>query len=167
MPVRWSQLRSIVVPIGCGGLLLLWEGALHDFSPAPISSSAASSQGATAPPAQAPPNLETSDAVESGARLFRENCVQCHGAPGVPAVVQGLKPAPPNLLAAGRRNDPAEIFLKVKDGIAGTAMPAFGDILSDESRWSLAAFLHHSRGISAGAFDALGKAKAETGSAGH
>jgi mono/diheme cytochrome c family protein len=167
MPVRWSQLRSIIVPIGCGGLLFFCEGAIHDFSLAPISSSAASSQGATAPPAQVPPNLETPDAVQSGARLFRENCVQCHGAPGVPPVVQGLKPAPPNLLAAGRRNDPAEVFLKVTNGIAGTAMPAFGNILSDESRRRLAAFLHHSRAISAGAFEALGKSKAETGLESH
>lgn len=167
MRVRWSQLRSIVVLIGCGGLLFFCEGALHDFSLAPLSSSAASSQGATAPSAQIPPNLETPDAVQSGARLFRENCVQCHGAPGVPAVVLGLKPAPPNLLAAGRRNDPAEVFLKVKNGIAGTAMPAFGDTLSDENRWSLAAFLHYSRGISADAFDALGKAKAESGLESH
>ena len=72
-----------------------------------------------------------------------------------------MNPAPPNLLLAGRRNDPAEVFPKVKNGIPGTAMPAWGDQLPDQSIWSLAAFLHHSRGISAADFDALSTAKAD------
>jgi len=45
-------------------------------------------------------------------------------------------------------------------------MPAFGNTLSDQSRRSLAAFLHHSRGISASAFDALSEAKVDTGQQG-
>jgi mono/diheme cytochrome c family protein len=109
---------------------------------------------------QVPENLETSPAVQAGAHLFQGNCVQCHGAPGIAAAVQGLNPAAPDLLLAGRRNDPAEVYLKIKNGIPGTAMPAWGDLLSDESVWSLAAFLHHSRGISVDAYDALAIAAA-------
>ncbi|SEF10358.1 Cytochrome C oxidase, cbb3-type, subunit III [Rhizobiales bacterium GAS191] len=108
-----------------------------------------------------PANLETPRTVLIGAHLFRANCVACHGAPGVASFVLGLTPAPPNLLAAGRRNDPTEVFLKIKGGVAGTAMPAFGDALPEQSLWSLAAFLHHSRGISASDFDALSAAKAD------
>jgi mono/diheme cytochrome c family protein len=112
---------------------------------------------------QIPPNLETPQAIQVGAPLFRENCVPCHGAPGIGPVVQGLTPAPPNLLAAGRRNDPAEVFSKIKNGIAGTAMPAFRNSLPDQAIWSLAAFLHSSRGISADAFNALSGPEADAG----
>jgi mono/diheme cytochrome c family protein len=76
------------------------------------------------------------------------------------AAVQGLDPAPPNLLLAGRRNDPAEVFPKIKNGIPNTAMAAWGDQLSDQDIWTLAAFLHHSRGISQEGFDALSTAEA-------
>ncbi|WP_254016572.1 c-type cytochrome [Mesorhizobium escarrei] len=114
-----------------------------------------------------PENLETPQAEQTGAHLFRENCVQCHGAPGIAATVQGMTPAPPNLLRTGRRNDPAEVFSKIKNGIPGTAMPAWGDQIPDQSIWALAAFLHHYRGISADAFDALSTTEAEPGEGTH
>jgi mono/diheme cytochrome c family protein len=116
-----------------------------------------------APRAKVPANLETPSAEQAGAHLFLDNCVSCHGAPGTAPSVQGLVPAAPNLLLAGRRNDPAEVFSKVKNGIRGTAMPAWGDQLPDQSIWALAAFLHHSRGISADAFHALSTVKADPG----
>ena len=106
---------------------------------------------------QVPANLENQQSEQRGAQLFRQNCVQCHGAPGIAEPVRGLVPPPPDLLRAGRRNDPAEIFPKIKNGIPATAMPAWGDQLSDQDIWALAAFLHHSRGISASDFDTLSK----------
>src|SRR5690349_10373766 len=115
---------------------------------------------------QAPPDLEEQENVRSGARLFRENCVVCHGAPGTPPsnASRGLQPSPPNLLRAGRRNDPVEVFRTVKNGIKLTAMPAFGDMLSDQEIWALAAFLHRSRGIAAPDFQTLsGIEPAKTG----
>jgi mono/diheme cytochrome c family protein len=102
-----------------------------------------------------PADLETPQAVQAGAHLFRENCVICHGAPGIAPSVQGLTPPPPNLLAAHRRNEPADVSHKVQDGIPGTAMRSFRGELSDQSIWEIAAFLHHSRGIVAPAFAAL------------
>jgi mono/diheme cytochrome c family protein len=74
-----------------------------------------------------------------------------------------MNPAPPNLLLAGRRNDPAEVLPKIKNGVPGTAMPAWGAQLPDRSLWALAAFLHQSRGIQAGAFVALSMTKANAG----
>jgi mono/diheme cytochrome c family protein len=171
MLVRWSWAFGIIfIAISGGGLLFFHEGGFHASSLAPISSGTAASQSAPAPssvpaaitPAQVLASAETPQAVQTEAHLFRENCIQCHGAPGVAALVLGLTPAPPNLLAAGRRNDPAEVFRKVTNGIAGAGMPPFGNVLSDQSRRSLAAFLHHSRGISASAFDALSTAKVDT-----
>jgi mono/diheme cytochrome c family protein len=176
MLVRLSRVLGIVVlAIGFGGVLFLYVNWHEATSRVPIDLSVAFAPHTAKPdpaPAAAgqvhvPANLDTPSAVQAGAHLFRENCVQCHGAPGLTALVQGLTPAPPNLLAAGRRNDPAEVFLKIRSGIAGTAMPAFGSELPDQSLWSLAAFLHHSRGISATAFDALSTAKADAGQGDH
>lgn len=109
---------------------------------------------------QVPANLETPQAVQAGAHQFRETCVRCHGAPGIAPSITGLSPAPPELLAAHRRNEPVDVFGKVKNGIAGTAMPAFRGSLSDDSIWNIAAFLHHSRGITMDAFAALTAANA-------
>jgi len=115
MLVRWSPAFGIIlIAISGGGLLFFHEGAFHASSLAPISSGVAASQSATAAafvpaattPAQVLASAETSQAVQKGAHLFRESCVQCHGAPGVPALVLGLTPAPPNLLAAGGGTTP-------------------------------------------------------------
>jgi mono/diheme cytochrome c family protein len=115
---------------------------------------------------QPPPDLETPENVRSGARLFRDNCVVCHGAPGMgpSEASRDLRPSPPNLLRAGRRNDPTEVFLTVRRGIRGTAMPAFAGILPDEQIWSVAAFLHKSRGITASDLRQL--SRSEPGKAG-
>jgi mono/diheme cytochrome c family protein len=170
MSGRLFQFTGIVVPaIAVAAALYLYVDGDEASSGVTIgSSSAARAEIGTAnqpPPAggqtQVPADLETPAAIQAGARLFRENCVQCHGAPGGPSPVQGLSPSPPFLLAAGRRNTPAEVFARVKNGIAGTAMPAFASLLPEESIWALAAFLHHSRGISAADFDALSPTRAD------
>lgn len=151
MLVRLLQtLGTAIIAVAFGGLFFLY---LNESDAAVVTVARA----ATAQ-VQVPADLETPGAVQAGAHLFRQNCVSCHGAPDIAPSVQGLTPAPPNLLAAGRRNDPAEVFSKVKNGIRGTAMPAWGDQISDQSIWALAAFLHHSRGISVADFDALSAA---------
>ncbi len=106
---------------------------------------------------QAPSDLERPENVRSGARFFRDNCAVCHGAPGMQPsnISQGLLPSPPDLLRAGRRNDPVEVFWIAKNGVNMTGMPAFGKTLSDGQIWAMAAFLHKSRGIAAQDFQTL------------
>jgi mono/diheme cytochrome c family protein len=154
-----------------GGLIFNYSGLDEAFAMSPqvavvaeiprLAESVAYQEGL-----QLPSDLETPNNVRSGARLFRENCVVCHGAPGMPRSdsAQELRPSPPDLLRAGRRNDPAEVFLTIRNGVKTTAMPAFGEILPDEEIWTLAAFLHASRGIAAQEFQALsGAGPAKTG----
>src|SRR3954454_24704307 len=66
-----------------------------------------------------PADLESAEAVQSGARFYSQNCVICHGAPGqdFTAIAQGFNPEPPDILDAKRRNDPAEVFWIVKNGV--------------------------------------------------
>ena len=152
----FKTLGIAIIAIAFGGLSFLF---LKGSDPA-------AARAATAQ-VLVPADIETPEAVQAGAHLFRQNCVSCHGAPGIAPSVQGMTPAPPNLLAAGRRNDPAEVFSKVKNGIRGTAMPAWGDQISDQSIWALAAFLHHSRGISVADFDALSAGETAAGQDSH
>jgi mono/diheme cytochrome c family protein len=110
---------------------------------------------AHAQPAAAAP--QSPQAMQHAAALFQQNCVACHGAPGIAAVVQGLTPAPPNLFLANRRNTPAETVTKVTNGIPGSAMPAFSGRLSAQDIQQIAVFLHDARGMTPDRFAALVK----------
>ena len=177
MLVRLIQALGIaIVAIAAAGLSCLYMSGSHASALVPIAMTGARAPQTAIPytvaamataPVKVPANLETPSAELTGAHLFRQSCVQCHGAPGIAATVQGMTPAPPNLLLAGRRNDPAEVFSKIKNGIPGTAMPAWGNRIPDQSIWTLAAFLHHSRGITAEAFDALSTAEVKPGEGTH
>ena len=92
----------------------------------------------------APPrDLDDARRVRAGAATYRDQCVQCHGAPGVSPepMAFGLTPAPANLLAAGRTWQPGEIFWVVKHGIKMTGMPAWVYRLNDDVVWEVVAFV--------------------------
>lgn len=78
-----------------------------------------------------------------GASLYRTWCAQCHGPDGAGdgPLAAGLDPPPPDLtdpaLAAAT---PLEFFRKINVGVAGTAMPGFGQKLSLDDRWGLALY---------------------------
>jgi mono/diheme cytochrome c family protein len=104
-----------------------------------------------------PPGLETPQAVKTGAQIYGQECVYCHGAPGEEAtgLAKGLNPQPPVLLASERQNLPNESFWVIKNGIRMTGMPAWGKSYSDEKIWNLAAFLHQKRGLGAEEYKTL------------
>lgn len=92
---------------------------------------------------RAPAGLDDPARVRAGAAHFVAHCVQCHGAPGVSpdALAFGLRPAPANLLPAGRDWQPAELFWVVKNGIKMSGMPAWAYRLDDDEIWAVVAFL--------------------------
>jgi mono/diheme cytochrome c family protein len=82
----------------------------------------------------------------AGARVYREQCVVCHGAPGVEhtPIAKGMFPDPPELFEMRDMvtDDPdGETYWKVTNGIRLTGMPAFGKTLSDTQRWQLTTLL--------------------------
>lgn len=86
--------------------------------------------------------------LTEGVHLFAQNCAVCHGnAAGDAAaspIAKGLYQKPPQLASEGVEDDPeGESFWKIKHGIRLTGMPSFGDVLSDQQIWTLAAFLKH------------------------
>ena len=88
------------------------------------------------------PMPETAPSLTRGAVLYARDCVACHGdlGAGNGPLAAGMEPPPANLtdLEALRTVPPVEFFRKVNVGVAGTAMPAFGDSLNLYDRWSVA-----------------------------
>ena len=69
----------------------------------------------------------------------------CHGAAGKGdgPCAAGLNPRPADFcqhMAPGKHTD-GQVFLWIKDGFPGTAMPAWGRRLSDEQIWQLVIYL--------------------------
>ncbi len=90
---------------------------------------------------------------ENGEKLYAERCVLCHGADG-----DGLGPAqeylnpPPRDFTFGMYkmkstafddiipND-EDLMRMIRDGMPGTAMPGWSDVLSDQEIWDLVAYI--------------------------
>ena len=97
-----------------------------------------------------PPGLDAAEMIQAGGHLFAQNCVVCHGGPGLKAtnIRQGLNPAPPDLFRAGRKPSMAETFRFIKYGVKMTAMPGFAGTQTDEKIWQLVAFVQKAPGMS-------------------
>lgn len=89
------------------------------------------------------PDLEQPGQIKRGLALYREHCVQCHGAPGVAPqpFALGMTPAPANLVYTAREWRPAEIFWVVKEGIKMTGMPAWKHRMTDHDIWAIVSLM--------------------------
>ncbi|MBZ5680403.1 MAG: cytochrome c [Acidobacteriia bacterium] len=87
-----------------------------------------------------PPGDET---LIAGGKLYLNDCVGCHGAPGKPPSEFGATfyPPAPQLARSGTRYSEGEIFWIAKHGIQRTGMAAQGSSYSDQELWSMAAFI--------------------------
>ena len=87
-----------------------------------------------------PTNDET---LIAGGKLYLNDCVGCHGAPGKPASDFGATfyPPAPQLARDGTRYSEAEIYWVAKHGIRRTGMSAQGPYYSDQKLWLLAGFI--------------------------
>jgi mono/diheme cytochrome c family protein len=92
------------------------------------------------------PIAKDAGAIARGMTHYRENCLPCHGAPGIePAEFhEGLNPSPPDIDAPALQHDTdAELFWVIKNGIRMTGMPAFGGNHKDEEIRDIVAFVRH------------------------
>jgi mono/diheme cytochrome c family protein len=81
----------------------------------------------------------------AGQRLYADHCAVCHGASGKGdgPLAAGLTPRPVDLtqhMVPGKHTD-GQVFLWIKQGFPGTAMPAWGDRLDDQRIWQIVAYL--------------------------
>ena len=102
-------------------------------------------------------------AITLGFGHYRENCIICHGAPGVPGaeLSKGLNPSAPSLGKGEKDTPDGELFWFIKHGVRMTPMPAWGPTHSDEEIWAIAAFIRHLPDLSAQERDALRSATEE------
>jgi mono/diheme cytochrome c family protein len=88
----------------------------------------------------------TPETLRGGLAHFRENCVVCHGAPGVDPgeIGQGLNPGAPDLtLPRVQGRSDGQLYWIVDEGIRMSGMPAFGVTHGENELWQIVAFLRH------------------------
>jgi mono/diheme cytochrome c family protein len=83
--------------------------------------------------------------LAAGRQLYRANCASCHGANGTGegVIAAGMNPRPADFtqhMVPGKHTD-GQAFLWIKGGVPGTAMPAWGERLSEEQIWQLIIYL--------------------------
>lgn len=90
------------------------------------------------------PQPEDDESLIAGGKLYLNDCVGCHGAPGKPPSDFGATfyPPAPQLARDGTPYSEAQIFWVAKHGIRRTGMSAQGPYYSDQKLWLLAGFIH-------------------------
>jgi mono/diheme cytochrome c family protein len=90
------------------------------------------------------PPLDDATRRVRGAALFRDHCVQCHGAPGVAQadIGKSMQPVPGPLVDALQRWRPREIYWITRHGIKMSGMPAWQFRLDDDALWDVVAFVN-------------------------
>jgi mono/diheme cytochrome c family protein len=97
-------------------------------------------------PARQNPVAASPESLREGLSNYHENCVGCHGAPGVDALEygEGLNPPAPDLtLPRVQRRPDGELYWIVANGIRMTGMPAFGPSHKEQEIWKIVLFLRH------------------------
>ncbi len=90
-----------------------------------------------------PPPLDGEQMIRRGAACFRDQCVQCHGAPGVAQndIGKSMQPLPGPLVDARRHWQPRELYWLTRHGIKMSGMPAWQLRLTEGELWSVVAFM--------------------------
>ncbi|MEO6320249.1 MAG: c-type cytochrome [Polaromonas sp.] len=101
-----------------------------------------------------PPALGDPQRIARGAILFRDKCVQCHGAPGVAQddIGKSMQPLPGPLVDASQRWRPREIYWITRHGIKMSGMPAWAFRLDDAQLWDVVAFMQRLPGLTPQAY---------------
>jgi mono/diheme cytochrome c family protein len=99
----------------------------------------------------------TDETVIAGGKLYLNDCVGCHSAPGKPPSDFGATfyPPAPQFSSIGTQYSEAEIFWVAKHGIRRTGMSPQGPSYADKELWSLAAFIKGIKNLSTRVLEAL------------
>jgi len=88
--------------------------------------------------------LGSPQAQERGRRLFLGSCALCHGeradGEGVRRSALSTRPRDFTDSTWRRRTSPRQVFYVIREGVHGTAMPAWKS-LADDDTWDLVAFV--------------------------
>jgi cytochrome c1 len=89
------------------------------------------------------PALGARGQVLRGAAVYRDNCAQCHGGPGIAPGNHGLsmQPVPGPLVDASRHWKPRELYWITRHGIKMSGMPGWEFHLDEDDTWATVAFV--------------------------
>jgi mono/diheme cytochrome c family protein len=89
------------------------------------------------------PDLGDRAKIARGLIVYRQDCEQCHGAPGAApaAFAMGLMPGPPPMIQVAREWPANEIYWVVRNGLKMTAMPPWRYRMTDGQLWDVVAFV--------------------------
>lgn len=109
------------------------------------------------------PNLNDPAKIRAGLGHYKDDCVVCHGAPGVRMgeVGRALNPKPPKLTEAAGDWKNNELFWIIKNGVRMSGMPAWGVNDSDKDLWETTAFVRQLPKMTPAQYKALAAQKPE------
>ena len=90
------------------------------------------------------PIFPDQNSISAGRQLYTQNCIGCHGVTGAPPKGLDLAPYPLDLTVHVPQHPDGQLFAFVNDGVAATAMRAWGsgkDRLSEEQIWHIVNYL--------------------------
>jgi cbb3-type cytochrome c oxidase subunit II len=94
--------------------------------------------------ARRPAAANSSAGANAGRGIYTQNCAVCHGLEGLgngPNAIT-LEKKPANFSRPFYKQYPDEFwFYRVSEGVPGTRMPRFGEVLSEDQRWYLVSYL--------------------------
>lgn len=94
-------------------------------------------------PQQKNPLRPTQETLLAGARLYRDKCSDCHGSPVNPNSDYGhsFYPRVPQFMKQAPRMPEHKNFYIIKHGARWTAMPAWGNVMTDSEIWQVVTLL--------------------------
>jgi mono/diheme cytochrome c family protein len=142
-----------ILLVAAGAAAILYTGSFNTSAEIPpgrmekrIATFALNKSVARRAPTRTNPLPATPENLRGGLAHFRENCLVCHGAPGVDPgeIGQGLNPGAPDLtLPRVQARTDGQLYWLVDEGIRMTGMPAFGPTHGENELWQIVAFLRH------------------------
>ena len=98
-----------------------------------------------------PPFPASEDGFEAGAKIYRTQCAQCHGAPGhESALGRAMLPRAQQFFGRDSKAIAAKpagaLYWVTNFGVRRSGMPAYSKTLSNTDEWNLALLLHSADG---------------------
>ncbi len=141
-----DNLRRVMLPAFLLAVLLVLAGCGSAPTPTPAPTGAQMTGTPAQAPTEAPSPIEPTvlpadgntvppemPSVVRGMGIYEANCATCHGVTGDGSGLSGA--ADFTDTAFVRSRTPAEFFVSIRDGVEGTAMPAWGGQLSEMEIW--------------------------------
>jgi mono/diheme cytochrome c family protein len=85
-------------------------------------------------------HAESRGDAKLGKILYAKNCVSCHGQKGDGLGFRSTLPNFTDAKAMAAKTD-QDLFIKISNGGKGTGMPAWNNVLSEQERWHVLAYI--------------------------